>query len=47
MQDEFQFLYEALLSLVGMLEQEPSSDNNGSVVVRTGHSIAESLESLV
>ncbi|XP_029697274.1 receptor-type tyrosine-protein phosphatase zeta isoform X2 [Takifugu rubripes] len=45
--DEFQFLYEALLSLIGMLEQETSSDNNGSVVVRTGRSVAESLESLI
>uniref|UniRef100_A0A673APV0 protein-tyrosine-phosphatase n=1 Tax=Sphaeramia orbicularis TaxID=375764 RepID=A0A673APV0_9TELE len=47
--EQFQFLYKAMLSLVGMHEDEKtlqSSDNNGTIVVGTA-STAESLESLV
>lgn len=47
--EQFQFLYRAMLSLVGKQEDEialQSSDNNGTIVVGTA-STAESLESLV
>ncbi|XP_072291018.1 receptor-type tyrosine-protein phosphatase zeta isoform X3 [Eucyclogobius newberryi] len=47
--EQFQFLYRAMLSLVGKQEDDmalQSSDNNGTIVVGTA-SAAESLESLV
>uniref|UniRef100_A0AAV2KTF1 protein-tyrosine-phosphatase n=1 Tax=Knipowitschia caucasica TaxID=637954 RepID=A0AAV2KTF1_KNICA len=47
--DQFQFLYSAMLSLVGKQEDERAlhcSDNNGTIVVGST-STAESLESLV
>ena len=49
LQDHYQFLYRALLSLIGTQEDEKSlrsSDNNGAMVGGTGRA-AESLQSLV
>lgn len=49
LQDQYQFLYRAMLSLVGMQEDRDAfgcSDNNGIIVVGTART-AESLESLV
>ncbi|XP_038561936.1 receptor-type tyrosine-protein phosphatase zeta isoform X1 [Micropterus salmoides] len=47
--EQYQFLYKAMLSLIGTQEDQKtlqSSDNNGTIVVGTA-STAESLESLV
>lgn len=49
LQDQYQFLYRAMLSLVGMQEDREafgSSDTNGIIVVGSART-AESLESLV
>lgn len=49
LKEQYQFLYRAMLSLIGTQEDEKtlqSSDNNGTIVVGTA-STAESLESLV
>lgn len=49
LQEQYQFLYRAMLSLVGMQEDQEafgSSDTNGTIVVGSARP-AESLESLV
>lgn len=49
LQEQYQFLYNAMLSLIGTQEDKKtlqSPDNNGTIVVGTA-SAAESLESLV